>query len=164
MLQVLQGQYSNLHTFKFQLTTVKTTPAKMLNMNPGLKEITHSITGGALAAQGPHPSNTPTKLSNRRNRILDALLLRPRSLHHLLLPHSRRLNPHLRAHLPLSMRSPRSSRARPHDNRLLDRRSRHRRSRSIPSSIHILHAQIHPARFLLSSSAREAGILISEYE
>ncbi|PBP24739.1 hypothetical protein BUE80_DR004326 [Diplocarpon rosae] len=30
----------------------QTTPAKMLNMNPGLKEITHSITGGALAAQG----------------------------------------------------------------------------------------------------------------
>ncbi|CZT09939.1 uncharacterized protein RAG0_14541 [Rhynchosporium agropyri] len=30
----------------------KTTPAKMLNMNTGLKEITHSITGGALAAQG----------------------------------------------------------------------------------------------------------------
>ncbi|KAI9733830.1 MAG: hypothetical protein M1818_007097 [Claussenomyces sp. TS43310] len=30
----------------------KTTPAKMLNLNPGLKEITHSITGGALAAQG----------------------------------------------------------------------------------------------------------------
>ncbi|QSZ33550.1 hypothetical protein DSL72_005118 [Monilinia vaccinii-corymbosi] len=30
----------------------KTTPAKMLLMNPGLKEITHSITGGALAAQG----------------------------------------------------------------------------------------------------------------
>jgi hypothetical protein len=27
-------------------------PAKMLNLNPGLKEITHSITGGALAAQG----------------------------------------------------------------------------------------------------------------
>ena len=24
----------------------------MLNLNPGLKEITHSITGGALAAQG----------------------------------------------------------------------------------------------------------------
>ncbi|KFY99681.1 hypothetical protein V498_00583 [Pseudogymnoascus sp. VKM F-4517 (FW-2822)] len=36
----------------------KTIPAKMLNMNPGLKEITHSITGGALAAQGywmPYP-------------------------------------------------------------------------------------------------------------
>ncbi|KAL3421074.1 APSES transcription factor Xbp1 [Phlyctema vagabunda] len=30
----------------------KTTPAKMLNMNPGLKDITHSITGGALVAQG----------------------------------------------------------------------------------------------------------------
>ncbi|RDL33765.1 DNA-binding of Mlu1-box binding protein MBP1 [Venustampulla echinocandica] len=30
----------------------KTTPAKMLNMNTGLKEITHSITGGALVAQG----------------------------------------------------------------------------------------------------------------
>jgi hypothetical protein len=27
-------------------------PAKMLSLNPGLKEITHSITGGALAAQG----------------------------------------------------------------------------------------------------------------
>ncbi|TQS38970.1 hypothetical protein Golomagni_00513 [Golovinomyces magnicellulatus] len=30
----------------------KTTPAKMLSQNPGLKEITHSITGGALIAQG----------------------------------------------------------------------------------------------------------------
>ncbi|RDW91905.1 hypothetical protein BP5796_01299 [Coleophoma crateriformis] len=30
----------------------KTTPAKMLSLNPGLREITHSITGGALAAQG----------------------------------------------------------------------------------------------------------------
>ncbi|CAG8971258.1 hypothetical protein HYALB_00001424 [Hymenoscyphus albidus] len=30
----------------------KTMPAKMLSMNPGLKEITHSITGGSLAAQG----------------------------------------------------------------------------------------------------------------
>lgn len=34
------------------LTCQQTTPAKMLNLNPGLKEITHSITGGALAAQG----------------------------------------------------------------------------------------------------------------
>ncbi|KFY31140.1 hypothetical protein V493_01367 [Pseudogymnoascus sp. VKM F-4281 (FW-2241)] len=37
---------------------LQTIPAKMLNMNPGLKEITHSITGGALAAQGywmPYP-------------------------------------------------------------------------------------------------------------
>ncbi|KAL4957618.1 hypothetical protein BDW69DRAFT_13643 [Aspergillus filifer] len=30
----------------------KTTPAKMLNQNPGLRDICHSITGGALAAQG----------------------------------------------------------------------------------------------------------------
>ncbi|MCJ1477401.1 hypothetical protein MMC13_006072 [Lambiella insularis] len=30
----------------------KTMPAKMLNSNPGLRDICHSITGGALAAQG----------------------------------------------------------------------------------------------------------------
>ena len=30
----------------------KTTPAKMLNRNVGLREICHSITGGALVAQG----------------------------------------------------------------------------------------------------------------
>ncbi|KAI0132282.1 hypothetical protein BJ170DRAFT_239815 [Xylariales sp. AK1849] len=30
----------------------KTTPAKMLNLNPGLKDITHSITGGSIMAQG----------------------------------------------------------------------------------------------------------------
>ncbi|KAI5926731.1 hypothetical protein F4810DRAFT_699442 [Camillea tinctor] len=30
----------------------KTTPAKMLGSNPGLKEITHSITGGSIMAQG----------------------------------------------------------------------------------------------------------------
>lgn len=28
----------------------------MLGLNPGLKEITHSITGGALAAQGTYSS------------------------------------------------------------------------------------------------------------
>ena len=31
---------------------VQTTPAKMLNRNPGLRDICHSITGGALVAQG----------------------------------------------------------------------------------------------------------------
>lgn len=31
---------------------IQTTPAKMLNSNPGLRDICHSITGGALAAQG----------------------------------------------------------------------------------------------------------------
>jgi hypothetical protein len=30
----------------------QTTPAKMLNRNPGLRDICHSITGGALVAQG----------------------------------------------------------------------------------------------------------------
>ncbi|KAK4033766.1 transcriptional repressor XBP1 [Parachaetomium inaequale] len=30
----------------------KTTPAKMLNQNPGLKDITYSITGGSIKAQG----------------------------------------------------------------------------------------------------------------
>ncbi|KAI5463272.1 hypothetical protein BGZ63DRAFT_188190 [Mariannaea sp. PMI_226] len=30
----------------------KTVPAKMLNLNPGLKAITHSITGGSISAQG----------------------------------------------------------------------------------------------------------------
>ena len=39
------------------LTNVtQTTPAKMLNGNPGLREISHSITGGALAAQGKDSS------------------------------------------------------------------------------------------------------------
>lgn len=31
---------------------LQTTPAKMLNANPGLRDVCHSITGGALAAQG----------------------------------------------------------------------------------------------------------------
>jgi len=30
----------------------QTIPAKMLNLNPGLKDITHSITGGSIQAQG----------------------------------------------------------------------------------------------------------------
>lgn len=30
----------------------QTQPAKMLNLNPGLRDITHSITGGSIAAQG----------------------------------------------------------------------------------------------------------------
>ena len=35
----------------------------MLNMNPGLKDITHSITGGALAAQGQSFANTHSSLT-----------------------------------------------------------------------------------------------------
>ncbi|KAK5734482.1 hypothetical protein LTR17_008842 [Elasticomyces elasticus] len=34
------------------LRHTKTTPAKSITTNPGLKELSHSITGGALAAQG----------------------------------------------------------------------------------------------------------------
>ncbi|KAH6958594.1 hypothetical protein DER45DRAFT_537929 [Fusarium avenaceum] len=34
------------------LTMEQTMPAKMLGLNPGLKEITHSITGGSIVAQG----------------------------------------------------------------------------------------------------------------
>ena len=42
----------------------QTVPAKMLNANPGLREICHSITGGALAAQGMTASETSTLLLN----------------------------------------------------------------------------------------------------
>jgi hypothetical protein len=45
-------KFSVMQSIVFPLINHQTTPAKMLNMNPGLKEITHSITGGALAAQG----------------------------------------------------------------------------------------------------------------
>ncbi|RHZ56396.1 hypothetical protein CDV55_104889 [Aspergillus turcosus] len=45
------GLVRTTHLFKCNDYS-KTTPAKMLNANPGLREICHSITGGALAAQG----------------------------------------------------------------------------------------------------------------
>lgn len=35
----------------------QTMPAKMLNMNPGLRDITHSITGGSIMAQGKHSTS-----------------------------------------------------------------------------------------------------------
>ena len=34
------------------LTVFKTMPAKVMTANPGLKEISHSITGGSISAQG----------------------------------------------------------------------------------------------------------------
>jgi hypothetical protein len=37
----------------------QTTPARMLNVNPGLKQNTFSITGGALAAQGTYRQSRP---------------------------------------------------------------------------------------------------------
>ncbi|EED21134.1 APSES transcription factor Xbp1, putative [Talaromyces stipitatus ATCC 10500] len=45
------GLVRTTHLFKC-LDYPKTTPAKMLNANEGLRDICHSITGGALAAQG----------------------------------------------------------------------------------------------------------------
>ncbi|KAJ5087057.1 hypothetical protein NUU61_008364 [Penicillium alfredii] len=45
------GLVRTTHLFKCNEYS-KTTPGKMLNANPGLREICHSITGGALAAQG----------------------------------------------------------------------------------------------------------------
>ncbi|KAB8234299.1 putative APSES transcription factor Xbp1 [Aspergillus alliaceus] len=45
------GLVRTTHLFKCQLYS-KTTPAKVLNANPGLRDICHSITGGAIAAQG----------------------------------------------------------------------------------------------------------------
>ena len=125
------------------IDTQQTTPAKMLNLNPGLKEITHSITGGALAAQGKNP---PIKCFNEKadfeRRLLDALLLRTRSLHNILRPHRTSPDPHLWSNLPISMRAPRSSRARPHDHRSSTCHRCNYRSRSLPHAIQYLLSQI----------------------
>ncbi|KAE8354009.1 transcription regulator HTH, apses-type DNA-binding domain-containing protein [Aspergillus coremiiformis] len=45
------GLVRTTHLFKSQQYS-KTTPAKVLAANPGLRDISHSITGGAIAAQG----------------------------------------------------------------------------------------------------------------
>ena len=50
----------------------KTTPAKMLNRNEGLKAICHSITGGALVAQGE--SLTPFRSSRDQSDVYLRLL------------------------------------------------------------------------------------------
>jgi hypothetical protein len=63
MLQIFKGWDSSIGHWNF-IDVVQTTPAKMLNMNPGLKEITHSITGGALAAQG---NSTSSRLHKKAN-------------------------------------------------------------------------------------------------
>jgi hypothetical protein len=41
------------------LISTQTTPAKVLAQNPGLRDICHSITGGAIAAQGKLPPLLP---------------------------------------------------------------------------------------------------------
>ena len=52
-----------------QANTTQTTPAKMLNRNPGLREICHSITGGSLVAQGkgPLPSILRTTIDHNQD-------------------------------------------------------------------------------------------------
>ena len=49
-------KYTKVHALerlKNQLTGInKAVSAKMLNLNPGLKELTHKVTGGVLVAQG----------------------------------------------------------------------------------------------------------------
>lgn len=52
ILQLLKGTWLFFLAPFLLLTAVQTTPAKVLSMNPGLKNISYSITGGALAAQG----------------------------------------------------------------------------------------------------------------
>lgn len=54
----------------------QTMPAKMLNMNPGLKDITHSITGGAILAQGKL-SLTPPRTTRRNPRPKNSTPLTP---------------------------------------------------------------------------------------
>jgi hypothetical protein len=77
----------------------------MLNMNPGLKDITYSITGGSIKAQGGFlllslPSLLHADFSFRC-RLLDALLLCQSHLRDLLPQDCRRLDPALRSKLSL---------------------------------------------------------------
>src|SRR5271154_1450016 len=79
----------------------------MLNLNPGLKEITHSITGGALVAQGQltRASSLFAWFADRcrQNRLLDAVLLCSCYLCYLLCTHIRCSHTHLRPHISLPM-------------------------------------------------------------
>jgi hypothetical protein len=44
----------------------QTTPAKMLNKNVGLRDICHSITGGALVAQGKSLALSTETIAHRK--------------------------------------------------------------------------------------------------
>lgn len=58
----------------------------MLGLNPGLKEITHSITGGSIAAQGMiHLSASSGRLLISLRRLLDAVHMCQSCLRNLLL-------------------------------------------------------------------------------
>ncbi|KIH91815.1 hypothetical protein SPBR_01202 [Sporothrix brasiliensis 5110] len=53
----------------------KTTPAKMLNLNPGLREITHSITGGSIMAQDFPSDCLPPQSSDFARMVIDPILV-----------------------------------------------------------------------------------------
>lgn len=61
MQWLLQGTYTSM--LQNPANTPKTTPAKMLSSNPGLREVCHSITGGSLIAQGMPLSPVPSVFS-----------------------------------------------------------------------------------------------------
>ena len=48
----------------------QTMPAKIMNANPGLREISHSITGGAISAQGEQSLGLPMTFLAKKVRIL----------------------------------------------------------------------------------------------
>lgn len=89
---------------------MKTTPARMLVKNPGLKEICHSITGGSLAAQGRFVVSKLGCQTVNQDRVLDAFPSSKSGSSYLLLPDSICVDTYLWPGFPSSMRSPRSTR------------------------------------------------------
>lgn len=78
----------------------------MLGLNPGLKEITHSITGGSIAAQGMfHPSAPSGRLLISLRRLLDAIHMCQSCLRNLLLLYRRGLDSNLWPRLSVSLHS-----------------------------------------------------------
>ena len=71
----------------------------MLNRNIGLRDICHSITGGALVAQGMLLYLTCTLHPADNRRLLDPLRSSQSHRHHLLLEHPLRPHPCLRHRL-----------------------------------------------------------------
>ncbi len=45
-------------------------PAKVMGANPGLRDVSHSITGGSISAQGMHPFRKEMDLLADQHRIL----------------------------------------------------------------------------------------------
>ena len=92
----------------------------MLNQNPGLKDITYSITGGSIKAQGALFPNRPLFLGSvlmSDCRLLDAFLLRPSHLRDLLPQHRRRSHPDFWPSVPARVHPREITRIQHHDNR-----------------------------------------------